>query len=193
MASRHDPRTGYLLCVATIKSGTFGAPSGSEGVPIEPPERLSGAVSRRGTEDGEDTDAVENTGLKAGIRKMKVVTQVLDSTYGRPAAGVRTRLARVSGDDWTTVARAETNSDGLIEDWDNWRLERGLYRITFDCDSYFAGLGGAAAYPEVTLTFRLMDESLVQMQLALAPHSYSTYFGTLDRRTGTQEGQGTPK
>ena len=85
------------------------------------------------------------------------------------------------------VARAETNSGGLIEDWDSWRLERGLYRITFDCDSYFAWLGGTAAYPEVMVTFRVLDESLVQVQLTLAPYSYSTYFGTLDNEASSSE------
>lgn len=118
---------------------------------------------------------------------MRIVTQVLDGTYGKPAAGVQARLSRASGDDWTMVARAETNSGGLIEDWDSWRLERGLYRITFDCDSYFAWLGGTAAYPEVMVTFRVLDESLVQVQLTLAPYSYSTYFGTLDNEASSSE------
>jgi 5-hydroxyisourate hydrolase len=112
---------------------------------------------------------------------MKIVTQVLDSAYGKPAVGVRASLARAGENGWVTVAESETNIDGCIEDWDSWRLERGLYRIVFDSDSYFASLGGTAAYPEVVVIFRMLDESLTfQVQVMLAPYSYSTYFGTLD-------------
>jgi 5-hydroxyisourate hydrolase len=116
---------------------------------------------------------------------MKIVTQVLDSTYGKSAVGVRARLSRANGPGWTTVAEAETNIDGCIEDWDSWHLERGLYRIVFDSDSYFAGLGGTAAYPEVVVIFRMQDESRAfQVQVTLAPYSYSTYFGTLESQPG---------
>ena len=114
---------------------------------------------------------------------MRIVTQVRDSTYGQSAVGVRACLSRASGghDGWTTVAEAETNADGCIADWEGWHLERGLYRIVFDCDSYFAGLGGSAVYPEVMVIFRMRDEShAFQVQVTLAPFSYSTYFGTLE-------------
>lgn len=114
---------------------------------------------------------------------MKIATQVLDSTYGKPAVGVRARLSRGTGDGWTAVAETDTDIDGRIEDWDSWRLERGLYRIVFDSDSYFADLGGIAAYPEVVLIFRVQDESnVLQVQVTLAPYSYSTYFCTLENR-----------
>jgi len=112
---------------------------------------------------------------------MKIAIQVLDSTYGQPAVGVRARLNRAGESGWVMVAESETNGDGCIKDWDSWRLERGLYRIVFDSDSYFAGLGGTAAYPEVVVIFRMVDEARAfQVQVTLAPYSYSTYFGTLD-------------
>lgn len=109
---------------------------------------------------------------------MRIVAEVLDGTYGKPAAGVRACLSRSAGNGWATVAEAETNPEGRIEDWDSWRLDRGLYRIVFDSDSYFAGLGATTAYPEVTVIFRMQNESVVfQVQVTLAPYSYSTYFG----------------
>jgi 5-hydroxyisourate hydrolase len=119
---------------------------------------------------------------------MRIVTQVRDSTYGQSAVGVHARLSRANGaranggpDGWTTVAEAQTNADGCIADWEGWHLERGLYRIVFDCDSYFAGLGGSAVYPEVMVIFRMRDEShAFQVQVTLAPYSYSTYFGTVE-------------
>ncbi len=116
---------------------------------------------------------------------MRIIAQVLDGTYGKAAVGVRACLARSNGTGWTTVAEAETNRDGCIEEWDRWHLERGLYRIVFDSDSYFAGLGTTSAYPEVAVIFRMQEESTAfQVQVTLAPYSYSTYFGTIDSRTG---------
>lgn len=116
---------------------------------------------------------------------MRIKAQVLDGTYGKSAVGVRARLSRANGTGWATVAQAETNRDGSIEDWDSWSLERGLYRIVFDSDSYFAGLGAASAYPEVTVLFRILDESAAfQVQVTLAPYSYSTYFGTIESQSG---------
>lgn len=116
---------------------------------------------------------------------MKITTQVLDTTSGKPAAGVQAQLAQSSGNGWRTVASAETNSDGRIEEWDSLQLRRGLYRIVFDCDRYFAGLGGVAAYPEVIVIFRMLDEFFAfQVQVTLAPYSYSTFFGTLDAPSG---------
>jgi 5-hydroxyisourate hydrolase len=119
---------------------------------------------------------------------MRIVTEVLDGTYGKSAVGVRASLSRVSGggDGWRTVAEAETNIDGCIADWEGWYLERGLYRIVFDSDSYFAGLGGSAAYPEVVVVFRMLDEShAFQVRVTLSPYSYSTYFGTMGNRPGS--------
>jgi 5-hydroxyisourate hydrolase len=112
---------------------------------------------------------------------MKITTEVLDNTYGQSAAGVRARLERAGGNDWITVAVAETNRQGCVEDWDSWRLEPGLYRIVFDSDGYFASLGAAAAYPEVVVMFRIVDAlHTFQIRVNLSPYSYSTYFGTAD-------------
>lgn len=119
---------------------------------------------------------------------MKIIAQVLDGSNGKPAVGVRARLARANGDDWITVAEAETGRDGYIQEWDSWRLERGLYRMAFDSDSYFAALGITTAYPEVSVLFRMQDEFLAfQVQVTLAPYSYAIYFGTTDGHPATQD------
>jgi 5-hydroxyisourate hydrolase len=116
---------------------------------------------------------------------MKIIAQVLDGTYGKCAVGVRACLACAAGDGWVTVSEAETSSEGRIDDWDSSHLQRGLYRIVFDSDSYFAGLGATTAYPEVAVTFRLQSaSSAFQVQVTLAPYSYSTYFGIAEGRDG---------
>jgi len=112
---------------------------------------------------------------------MRIFTQVLDGMYGKPAAGVGATLARAYANSWTTVAEAETSLDGRIDDWDIGRLERGLYRMVLDSDSYYAGLGTTIAYPEVAVIFRVEYAARAfQIQVTLAPYSYSAFFGTAD-------------
>lgn len=112
---------------------------------------------------------------------MRLFTQTLDGTYGKPAVGVGARLARAHRNNWATVAEAETNHQGCIGNWEVSHFERGLYRIVFDSDGYFARLGAAIAYPEVVVVFRIEPGiNSFQVQVTLSPYSYSTYFGTLD-------------
>ena len=119
---------------------------------------------------------------------MRIVAQVLDGTYGKSAVGVRARLARANGSGWTTVAEAETNRDGCIAAWEAMHLDRGLYRIVFDNDSYFAGLGTSTAYPEVAVVFRMQNGFVAfQVQVTLAPYFYSTYFGTVEKDLASSE------
>jgi 5-hydroxyisourate hydrolase len=114
---------------------------------------------------------------------VRIFTQVLDGTYGKPAVGVRASLSRAGGNSWSTVADAETDNDGCIEEWRSWHFEIGLYRIVFDSDGYFARLGASTACPEIVVIFRMENESnLFQVQVTLAPYSYSTYFGTTESR-----------
>ncbi len=109
---------------------------------------------------------------------MSVSVQALDVVYGRSAAGVRARLERPAGEAWRVISSAETDGDGQIFDWRDDTLEQGAYRIVFDSDSYFASLGMSAAYPEITVLFRVQDEAdNCQIQVLLAPYSYSMFFG----------------
>jgi 5-hydroxyisourate hydrolase len=114
-----------------------------------------------------------------GDRDMGISAQTMDGVYGRPAAGVRARLERTDNGQWNTVAEAETDHDGRVGEWCAHRLDRGLYRIVFDSDRYFVGLGLSAAYPEIAVMFRVMDGAeACQIQVLLSPYSYSTYFGS---------------
>ncbi|GAA1518904.1 hydroxyisourate hydrolase [Sphaerisporangium rubeum] len=108
---------------------------------------------------------------------MSISAHALDGVYGRSAAGVRARLERDGGGHWHDVAGGETDSEGRISDWCDEKFERGLYRIVFDSDYYFVGLGLTAVYPEVIVTFRMKDEADdYQIQVMFSPYSYSTHF-----------------
>jgi len=107
---------------------------------------------------------------------MRIAAQVVDCTYGRSAAGVRARLERAGDDGWAAVAEAETNPDGCIEAWDGRLPGRGLYRVIFDSDGYFAGLGASTAYPEVVIIFRTGNDSDgCRVHVTLSPYSYSAH------------------
>ncbi|WP_043242256.1 hydroxyisourate hydrolase [Streptomyces violaceusniger] len=57
-----------------------------------------------------------------------------------------------------TLGERRTNASGRIQEWDDAGKHRGLYRIVFDTDLYFTGLGMPRmppTYPEVTNTFQV--------------------------------------
>ncbi|MGW5259495.1 hydroxyisourate hydrolase [Microbispora sp. NPDC004025] len=111
---------------------------------------------------------------------MGIALQALDGLYGRPAAGVRVRLERIDNGIWCAEVKAETDHEGRVGEWRGRRFDRGLHRIVFESDSYFVGLGLTAAYPEISITFRMQDETdSYQLQVLLSPYSYSAYFGSL--------------
>jgi 5-hydroxyisourate hydrolase len=108
---------------------------------------------------------------------MPLNAEVLDGVYGRSATGVRARLQRTEGADWSTLAEVETNGQGVISDWGPIRIERGQYRICFDTDRYFASFGLNGIYSEAVAVFRIHDNSVtLRVQATLAPYSYSFNF-----------------
>ncbi|MCT9933235.1 hydroxyisourate hydrolase [Planotetraspora sp. A-T 1434] len=111
---------------------------------------------------------------------MGIAVQALDGVYGRPAASVRVRLEHADNGQWNAEDKAETDQEGRVREWCGRKFERGLYRIVFESDRYFVGLGLSAAYPEIVVTFRMQDQTdSYQIQLLLSTYSYSAYFGSL--------------
>ena len=102
-------------------------------------------------------------------------THVLDTTLGRPAAGIRVGLESASGSD---LGDGVTDADGRIGGIGPERLGPGNYRLRFDSGAYFAGLGVAGFYPEVVVTFAVEGEGHFHVPLLLSPYGYSTYRGS---------------
>ncbi len=110
---------------------------------------------------------------------MKIVPMVLDSTYGRAAAGISAQLTRADGPRWEPLAKAESGAHGDIEEWRELDLDHGSYRITFDCDMYFSSLGELAAYPDASVSFSSRGGlDTLWIRLALSPFSYTVNFAT---------------
>lgn len=98
---------------------------------------------------------------------MSLSTHILDTGRGRPAADVRVRL-ELHDDGWRTIAEGRTDTDGRISGWDT--PEPGVYRLVFEVAGEF--------FPEVTVAFRVTDDSHYHVPLLISPYGYSTYRGS---------------
>lgn len=112
---------------------------------------------------------------------MGISTHILDTTRGRPAAGVRVQLERKDGDDYVPLQTAHTNQDGRVSAMlpEGVSLLPGTYRLQFDVGEYFTARGLASFYPVITLAFWVHDASEhFHVPLLLQPYGYSTYRGS---------------
>jgi 5-hydroxyisourate hydrolase len=104
---------------------------------------------------------------------MSLSTHVLDATTGQPAPGVRVELHSVTDHLYT----AHTDLDGRIRDLG--APAAGVFQLVFDTGGYFAGRGIATFYPEVIITFEIVDPNAHHhVPLLLSPFAYSTYRGS---------------
>lgn len=111
---------------------------------------------------------------------MGLSTHVLDTTRGRPAAGIAVRLERLEAGRWAPCGSGTTNADGRIASLlaEGLQLARGTHRLTFATEPYFAQHGGGF-YPEVAITFEITKpEEHHHVPLLLSPFGYSTYRGS---------------
>ena len=98
----------------------------------------------------------------------QVSTHVLDTSAGRPAAGIAVTLERGE----RTVAGGTTDHDGRIADLGPDRLDPGTWRLRFDTSSR------SGFFPEVVIAFVVEDDTHLHVPLLLSPHGYTTYRGS---------------
>ncbi|GAA4166568.1 hydroxyisourate hydrolase [Phytohabitans flavus] len=107
---------------------------------------------------------------------VSISVKAQDAVHGQPAAGVRVRLERAADGVWIPLAQAETDRQGCVRDWYEPTSDRHTYRLTLNSDHYFTYLGFTTAYPEVAVTFRVLDETRShQVEVLLSPNSYTAY------------------
>ncbi|MBK7864917.1 MAG: hydroxyisourate hydrolase [Archangiaceae bacterium] len=112
---------------------------------------------------------------------MGISTHILDTTRGKPAAGVTVSLELRSAADgsWRRVAEGVTNEDGRVKPLLETLAAAGTYRIRFEVESYFKALGTEAFYPVVTIDFVVKAASEhYHVPLLLNPFGFSTYRGS---------------
>ncbi len=106
-----------------------------------------------------------------------VSSHVLDTSRGRPAAGVAVRLERSGRDSWEPIADSVTDSDGRVARLGDGPLTPGLFRLVFGTGQYYARRDVDSFYPEVVVSF-LVDDGHYHVPLLLSPFGYSTYRGS---------------
>ena len=101
-----------------------------------------------------------------------ITTHVLDTSTGRPAAGLAVRLER----DGTVLAEGHTDDDGRWVGLPGERTTAGDYRLVFATGAHFAG---ASFHPRVTVEFSVADVAEHHhVPLLLSPYGYTTYRGS---------------
>lgn len=111
-------------------------------------------------------------------RDVAITTHVLDTSTGRPAAGVAVTLERRDGEVWVPAGASRTDADGRCRDLTGPDVPRGTYRLHFATGEWFAAAGRETFHPEITVTFDVTDLGHHHVPLLLAPFGYSTYRGS---------------
>ena len=103
-------------------------------------------------------------GIMSGI-----TTHVLDTSRGRPGAGIVVQLWR--GD--ALCLETKTDADGRAKLAET--IEAGIYRVVFKIGAYFE----TGFYPEAAITFEVRDPGQhYHVPLLVSPFGYSTYRGS---------------
>jgi len=109
-----------------------------------------------------------------------ITTHVLDTSRGRPAAGMRVELHRQSGENWKPVGEGRTDANGrcaqLVGDGP---AETGTYRLIFHTAAYFQAEKIETFYKEIPVIFEVRDpKAHYHVPLLISPFGYSTYRGS---------------
>jgi 5-hydroxyisourate hydrolase len=110
----------------------------------------------------------------------RLTTHVLDTSVGKPAAGVRVVLRR----EGAVVSEGVINADGRM---DKPLLEGagflpGSYELAFHVGDYFRARGVPLADPPfldvIPLRFSISEDAHYHVPLLVSPYGYSTYRGS---------------
>jgi 5-hydroxyisourate hydrolase len=115
----------------------------------------------------------------------RLSTHVLDTARGRPAAGLKIMLYRISGQSHRKIAEVVTNADGrtdvpLLE---GAKLTAATYELVFCAGDYLRATGQGGEGPlfldEIPIRFGVADAAgHYHVPLLLSPFGYSTYRGS---------------
>jgi hydroxyisourate hydrolase len=106
-----------------------------------------------------------------------ISTHVLDTSLGKPAAGIRVTLRR----DSSLIGSGTTDDDGRVRDLleKGSTLTEGDYTLSFSVGDYFASSNRETFYGDIQISFRIgAGTEHYHVPLLLSPFGYSTYRGS---------------
>jgi 5-hydroxyisourate hydrolase len=112
-------------------------------------------------------------------------THVLDTSRGKPGAGIPVQLHIVADGERRLIATSVTNADGRTDEplLAGLRLEVGVYELTFRVRDYLARSGATLTEPAFldVIVIRVgvaEPEGHYHVPLLLSPYGYSVYRGS---------------
>lgn len=113
----------------------------------------------------------------------RLTTHVLDTTHGKPAAGMRLDLSMVHGDHTHHIWSGHTNADGRVDQplLEGDRFHLGSYELIFHVGQYFERIGVELENPfldTVPVRFTMSEAAHYHVPLLVSPYGYSTYRGS---------------
>ena len=113
---------------------------------------------------------------------MSVITiHVLDTTTGKPGAGIPVGLERKThSSGWQNIADGITGIDGRLSDLLSAQhvFLPGHYRLTLDAGAYFLLGSVDCFFPQISISFVVKDpQQHYHIPLLLGPFGYTVYRG----------------
>jgi 5-hydroxyisourate hydrolase len=114
----------------------------------------------------------------------RLTTHVLDTASGRPAAGLKIALYRVSGNSHRKIKEAVTNADGRCDEplLEGEAFQTGEYELVFSAGDYLRAakvkLPELPFLDQIPIRFGMEEEKHYHVPLLLSPYGYSTYRGS---------------
>jgi 5-hydroxyisourate hydrolase len=110
----------------------------------------------------------------------RLSTHVLDTTLGRPAAGIPAVLELIAPQGPSLeVGRGVTDPDGRILALNSAPLAPGEYRLALVTGGYFSDHHPAVFYPTIAVQFVLTgDRQHYHLAVLTSTYSYTTYLGS---------------
>ena len=114
----------------------------------------------------------------------KLTTHVLDTALGKPAAGIKIELFRVSGMSHQKIGTFVTNADGRVDTplLEGEKFQIGTYELIFFAGDYLdqtvPNLPDPKFLDQIPLRFGISVDCHYHVPLLLSPYSYSTYRGS---------------
>jgi 5-hydroxyisourate hydrolase len=113
-----------------------------------------------------------------------LTTHVLDTATGKPAAGLKISLYRVSGNSHRKIKDVVTNADGRCDEplLVGKDFATGQYELVFFAGDYLRGSGASLPdtlfLDQIPIRFGMGEAVHYHVPLLISPFGYSTYRGS---------------